>query len=82
MVVALRRLSHRHRLHRTASVLGVLVCLGLFDCSPVEARTYPCWLVRWYVNNHTREEVEEAARKHRATAKERAAAVACLKEKK
>ena len=47
-----------------------------------DARWYPCALVRWYVANHSRAEVEEMARKYKVTAKERRAALACLKEKK
>lgn len=61
---------------------AALVLLAVLIATPAQARSYPCWLVRWYVNNHTRAEVEAKANEHKATAKERAAAVACLREKK
>lgn len=65
-----------------ARALLAAVVLTVTVPSVSEARFYPCWMVRWYVHNHSREEVEAMARKHRATAKERAAAIACLKDNK
>lgn len=65
-----------------ARALLAAIVLTVTVPSIADARSYPCWLVRWYVNNHSREEVEAMARKHRTTAKERAAALACLKDKK
>ena len=61
----------------TVALLFVMLAVKSAD-----ARWYPCALVRWYVANHSREDVEEMARKYKVTAKERRAALACLKEKK
>lgn len=63
-------------------IRALLVAIALTVPSIAEARSYPCWLVRWYVNNHTPAEVEAAARKYRVTPKERAEHAACLREKK
>ena len=65
-----------------ATALLVAIALTVTVPSVAQARSYPCWLIRWYVSNHTREEVEAAANKHKVTAKERAAAATCLKDKK
>lgn len=65
----------------TAAVVAVALAIIAMPSS-ARARSYPCWIVRWYVNNHTKEEIEAAARKHRVTAKERAAHYACLKDNK
>ena len=47
-----------------------------------DARWYPCSLVRWYVANHSKEDVEAMARKHKVTTAERKAAAACFKRAK
>lgn len=65
-----------------ARSLLVAIALTVTVPSVVQARSYPCWMIRWYVSTHSRAEAEAMADKHKATAKERAAAVACLKGSK
>lgn len=59
----------------------LVIFFAMLAVKSADARWYPCPLVRWYVANHSRAEVEEMARKHKVTAKELKAALACLKVK-
>ena len=65
-----------------ARALLAAIVLTVTVPSISEARSYPCWLVRWWVSSHTREEADAMARNHNVSAKERAAALACLRDKK
>ncbi len=64
-----------------ARALFVAIALTVIVPSIAHARLYPCWMIRAYVATHTRAEVDEMARKHRATPEERRAALACLRKK-
>lgn len=58
------------------------IFIAMLAVKSADARWYPCWMVRAYVNAHSQAEVDAMARKHKPTKKEREAALACLKEKK
>jgi hypothetical protein len=58
------------------------VFIAMLFVKSADARWYPCPLVRWYVANHSQAEIDEMARQYKVTAKEKRAALACLKEKK
>lgn len=64
-----------------ATALLLAVALTVI-AMPAQARSYPCWLVRWYATHHTREEIEAIVKKRKVTDGELAEAAKCFKEKK
>lgn len=64
-----------------ARALLAAIALTVTVPSHADARSYPCWMVRWYVSTHSRAEVDQMAREYHITAKERAQALACLRQK-
>ena len=70
---------------KSICILALLAAITPAEAAP-KARPgdtlgYPCWLVRWAVDNFSPEYIEAEAKKRKMTPEQRRQAQACLKDK-
>jgi len=65
-----------------ARALLAAIALTVTVSPALAERSYPCWLVRWYVSNHSKEQRDADAKKYKVTERERANHAACFRSKK